>query len=83
MSRLYALKLTAATPVGVFSGLITAASEDYDATCAYRDNILERVDSGDSDLGSFTLVDGQSMVLIPEDVAQQSVMSFEVIDATP
>lgn len=80
-TQLYALKLTVTNRLGTFTGLVTAPSEDYDATCKYRDDLITRV-TEDGDFGAITLVDGQTMVTVPESLTQESVVVFEVINAS-
>lgn len=81
MTQLFALKLTVTNRLGTFVGLVTDPSEDYDATCAWRDDMM--MSSRQYGFKAITLVDGQNMIMIPEALAQESVINFEVVDRTP
>lgn len=78
MAQLFALKMTITNRLGTLAGLATAPSEDYDATCKYRDNLITQVTDG-GDFGAITLVDGQTMVTVPASLTKESVVVFEVI----
>lgn len=82
MTQLFALKMTVTNTLGSVSGFATKPSPEYESTCAYRDDMIERLCAQNAELGPIVLVDGQTMVMVSAELAKVSIVVFEVVDAS-